>query len=57
MSDMVIIFLNGNNSRITGLTFTFSFFFGGFGRGLGVPKQISSGSSLSFVQDFRYVYK
>ena len=42
MSDMVSIFLN-SNSRMIGLTFTFSFFFGGLARGLSVPRWASSG--------------
>ena len=44
MSDMVSIFLNGD-SRMFGLTFTFSFFLGGFARGLIAPRLTSSGYS------------
>ena len=44
MSDMVSIFLN-SNSRMIGLTFNFSFFFGGLARGLSVPRRASSGYS------------
>ena len=42
--NMVSIFFNGD-SRTIGLTLNFSFFFGGFARGLSVPRRTSSGYS------------
>ena len=42
MSDLISIFLNGA-SRMIGLTFSFSFFFCGFARGLSVPRRTFSG--------------
>ena len=52
MSDMVTFFLNGN-SRMIGLTFTFSFLFGGVGRALSVPGKMSSEYSPVWLVLFR----